>query len=100
MYFIIVFAGGSRRSYATVKFFIYTMAGSLLMLVGILVLAYYQKVETGMLTFDYVGFAGASGLLELPLPTWAANDPWWMQRQLWLFLAFAFAFAIKVPMFP
>jgi NADH-quinone oxidoreductase subunit M len=100
MYFIIGIWGGPRRIYATVKFFIYTMLGSLLMLVGILLLVYMGYQASGVLTFDYVGFQGAPGLLDFPLPIWPAGEPWWAQRQLWLFLAFAFAFAIKVPMFP
>jgi NADH-quinone oxidoreductase subunit M len=100
MYFIIGIWGGPRRIYATVKFFIYTMLGSLLMLIGILVLVYASFQATGVLSFDYVGFGGAPGIIDAPLAAWPDGEPWWTQRQLWLFLAFAFAFAIKVPMFP
>jgi NADH-quinone oxidoreductase subunit M len=100
MYFIIGIWGGPRRIYATVKFFIYTMFGSLLMLVGILALVYMSYQATQTLTFDYIGFGGQPGIIDLAMPPWPAGTPWWEQRQIWLFLAFAFAFAIKVPMFP
>ena len=81
MYFIIGIWGGKNRVYATIKFFIYTMAGSLLMLVSLIVL--YFKAGGG--DFNVLRFYG----LNLPPAT-----------QTWMFLAFAFAFAIKVPMFP
>ncbi|MCP4005977.1 MAG: NADH-quinone oxidoreductase subunit M [bacterium] len=97
MYFIIGIWGGPRRIYATVKFFIYTMIGSLLMLVGILVLAYLHLKQFGVISFDYIGFAGASGILDTSIAT--EGGVWW-QRQGVLFGAFALAFAIKVPMFP
>ncbi len=97
MYFVIGIWGGPRRLYATFKFFIYTMVGSLLMLVGILVLAYLHFQQFGVLTFDYFGFEGATGILDTMILTGGA--PWW-QTQNWLFGAFALAFAIKVPMFP
>ena len=80
MYFIIGIWGGPRRVYAAVKFFIYTMAGSALMLVAILVLRYYSG------TFD---------LTEILAKTRLDYYVQW-----WLFLAFALAFAIKVPLFP
>jgi NADH-quinone oxidoreductase subunit M len=85
MYFIIGIWGGPRRIYAAVKFFIYTMSGSVLMLVAILVLGYMYYEATGILTFDILSYYG----IGLP-----ANI------QMWLFLAFFVAFAIKVPMFP
>jgi NADH-quinone oxidoreductase subunit M len=100
MYFIIGIWGGPRRIYATVKFFIYTMVGSLLMLIGILMLAYMSYQTTGALSFDYIGYGGATGIVDLPMPAWPDGEPWYAQRQVWLFLAFAFSFAIKVPMFP
>ena len=97
MYFIIGIWGGPRRIYATVKFFIYTMLGSLLMLVGIVVLAWLHQQQFGSLTFEYYGVPPASGLLDLSIPT--EGGAWW-QRQGFLFGVFALAFAIKVPMFP
>ncbi len=80
MYFLIGIWGGSNRIYAALKFFLYTMAGSILMLVAILWLGIYQG------TFSVPELAARGGI-----------DPG-MQR--WLFLAFAAAFAIKVPMWP
>ncbi len=97
MYFIIGIWGGPRRIYATVKFFIYTMLGSLLMLVGILILAWLHQQQFGSLTFEYYGIAPATGILDLQIPS--EGGAWW-QRQGFLFGVFALAFAIKVPMFP
>lgn len=85
MYFIIGIWGGPRRIYAAVKFFIYTMSGSVLMLVAILVLYFMNYKATGLLTFDILSY------YNLGLPS---------NIQFWLFLAFFLAFAIKVPMFP
>jgi NADH-quinone oxidoreductase subunit M len=86
MYFIIGVWGGGRRIYAAVKFVLYTMVGSVLMLVAILALYYQHGAATGMYTFD--------------LPTvvrWVIPAG---TGQTLMFLAFALAFAIKVPMFP
>jgi NADH-quinone oxidoreductase subunit M len=85
MYFLIGVWGGPRRIYAAVKFVIYTMAGSLLMLVAIIYLATRHAQLTQVLTFDLLQ------LYNLPLPFY---------EQAWLFLAFALSFAIKVPLFP
>jgi len=85
MYFIIGIWGGERRIYAAVKFFMYTMVGSLLMLVAILYLYFYHGRVTGVYTFDLLQ------IQKLAIPP---------QIQLWLFLAFGLSFAIKVPMFP
>jgi NADH-quinone oxidoreductase subunit M len=85
MYFLIGVWGGERRIYAALKFVIYTMAGSLLMLVAIIYLATRHAQLTQVFTFD---------LLEL----YGLNLPF--DQQLWLFLAFALSFAIKVPLFP
>jgi len=85
MYFMIGIWGGERRIYATVKFFIYTMIGSLLMLVAILYVVHTYRAQSGELTFDY---ARLLGTVLSPREQWL------------LFLAFALAFAIKVPMFP
>ena len=85
MYLLIGVWGGARRIYAAVKFALYTMFGSLLMLVAILYLAWLHKAATGDWSFDLLR------LYELPIDA---------GTQLWLFAAFALAFAIKVPMFP
>ena len=85
MYFLIGVWGGPRRIYAAVKFVLYTMAGSLLMLVAIIYLATRHAQLTQVLTFDLLQ------LYNLPLP---------FHEQAWLFLAFALSFAIKVPLFP
>ena len=84
-YFLIGRWGGERRAYAALKFFLYTMAGSALMLVGIIALAVLNFRETGLLTFDLLT------LYKLPLP--------WL-TQMGLFLAFALAFAVKAPIWP
>ncbi len=86
MYFIIGIWGGKNRLYAAIKFFIYTMAGSLLMLVAIIVMMFQVFGQTGQATFAYDAFLQAG-------PKMGALAPW-------LFLAFALAFAIKVPIFP
>jgi NADH-quinone oxidoreductase subunit M len=85
MYFVIGVWGGENRIYAAIKFILYTMAGSVLMLVAILVLYFAHGNATGRFTFDLPALVGFS----LPPGTEA-----------WLFLAFAFAFAIKVPIVP
>jgi NADH-quinone oxidoreductase subunit M len=86
MYLLIGIWGGERRIYAAVKFFLFTMAGSLLMLVAILWMAWtFQKLNGGVWSFAY------ADLLRLDLPH---------SQQLWLFGAFALTFAVKVPMFP
>jgi len=84
MYFLIGVWGGGRRIYATVKFVLFTMFGSLLMLVAIFIL-YRQTNSLHLL--DYYALVGSGAWI----------DP---RLQVWLFLAFALAFAIKVPMFP
>lgn len=85
MYFLIGRWGGERRRYAAMKFFIYTMAGSALMLVGILALGYQNFAQNGVWSFDWEVLRG----LALSPAT-----------ALWLFLAFGLAFAVKVPLFP
>jgi NADH-quinone oxidoreductase subunit M len=86
MYFIIGIWGGANRLYAAIKFFIYTMAGSLLMLVAIVVMAWRIGQTTGTLSFAYEHLLENAGTLGPAAP--------------WLFAAFALAFAIKVPVFP
>ena len=85
MYFLIGVWGYERRVYAAVKFILYTMAGSVLMLLAILSLAYLHFTATGSYSFDLLK------LYDLQLTP---------HQQLWMFLAFVLAFAIKVPLFP
>jgi len=87
MYFLIGIWGGERRIYAAVKFILYTMAGSLLMLVAILYL-FYANGGTSFNLLE-IGQRLSSGDLQLS-----------GREGFWLFLAFLIAFAIKVPMFP
>src|SRR5262249_48836664 len=91
MYFLIGVWGGERRIYAAMKFVLYTMAGSVLMLVAIIALYFLHANATGTYTFSYpvIQMALTSGKLLL-----SPNVEWW------LFLAFFIAFAIKVPLFP
>jgi NADH-quinone oxidoreductase subunit M len=86
MYFIIGMWGGKNRLYAAIKFFIYTMVGSLLMLVAILMMVWKVGAATGVLDFSYEHLLSHSMALGSAAP--------------WLFGAFALAFAIKVPVFP
>src|SRR3954468_24588617 len=85
MYFLIGIWGYDQRIYAAIKFILYTMAGSVLMLLAILGLAYLHFTSTGTYSFDLLRLYA----MEIP-----AN------LQFWFFLAFALAFAIKVPLFP
>ena len=85
MYFLIGIWGYDRRIYAAVKFILYTMAGSVLMLLAILGLAYLHYTATGSYSFDLLK------LYEIQVTP---------HQQFWFFLAFALAFAIKVPLFP
>ncbi|MFI5370862.1 MAG: NADH-quinone oxidoreductase subunit M [Candidatus Eisenbacteria bacterium] len=85
MYLLIGVWGGQRRVYAAIKFFLYTMAGSVLMLAAILWMYFHYKSVMGVASFSLDAW------YTLPLAP---------ATQLWLFLAFALAFAIKVPMFP
>ncbi len=100
MYFIIGIWGGPRRIYAAVKFFLFTMFGSLLMLLAMLVLYYLHYEQTGTLNFDLVARPSveALGLLDTRVPL--SGEALWWKTQTWLFAAFALAFAIKVPMVP
>ncbi len=85
MYFIIGVWGGARKLYAAIKFFLYTLAGSVLLLLGILALYFYQYSQTGIWSFDVLA------MRELDIP----GDLQW-----WIFMAFFVGFAIKVPMIP
>jgi len=85
MYFLIGIWGSDRRLYSAIKFFLYTLVGSVVMLLGILALYFYQYSVTNVYTFDVTEFQRLS-------------LPFGLQR--WVFLAFFLGFAIKVPMFP
>lgn len=86
MYFLIGGWGYDQRIYAAVKFFIYTMAGSAFLLVGIVATAFLARERTGELTFDVVRIVEAGGF--------------GVAEGRWLFVAFMVAFAVKVPLFP
>ena len=91
MYFMVGIWGGSRRIYATIKFFIFTMVGSLLMLLGIIYLMFTARDNLGEMTSSLLAF------YQLKIP-FVAGDL--LNPQTLLFFAFSIAFAIKVPMFP
>ena len=85
MYFLIGIWGYERRVYAAVKFILYTMVGSILMLVAIIGLSYAHMAATGTQTFNLLDLYGT---------------PLSKTMETWFFLAFALAFLIKVPLFP
>lgn len=91
MYFLVGVWGGARRLYATMKFFIYTMAGSLFMLLAIIYLIFMTQDQLGQMSASILDF------YKLQIPFVAGSI---INTQTLLFFAFALAFAIKVPMFP
>src|SRR5436190_2024927 len=96
MYFIIGIWGGSRKLYAAIKFFLYTLAGSVLMLLSILALYFFNDGGIDFLHIKGLGNPGTFSVLQFHnighlIPP---------QLQFWIFLGFFFGFAIKVPMFP
>jgi NADH-quinone oxidoreductase subunit M len=93
MYFLIGVWGSDRRLYAAIKFFLYTLAGSVLMLLGILALYFNAAKATGVQTFDIPTLLAA---VQNPLYSKIFTE----SLKTWLFWGFFFAFAIKVPMFP
>ena len=86
MYFLIGGWGYDQRVYAATKFFLYTMAGSAFMLIGIIATVALAQRDLGVVTFDLVKIAEGANF-----STNAAR---------WLFLSFAIAFSVKVPLFP
>jgi len=93
MYFLIGIWGGKDRIYAATKFFLYTVVGSLLMLVAIFYLAYQHKIQFGEFSTSIVD------LYRVSIPVGPQGMTFTSAQSL-LFLAFALAFAIKVPLFP
>ena len=91
MYLLIGIWGGPRKLYAAIKFFLYTLAGSVLMLLGILFLYFHHQHVTGIYTF------GLEALYQTAPKIYSDYGPY---AATLLFLSFFFAFAIKVPMFP
>ena len=96
MYFLIGVWGGPRRLYAAIKFFLYTLVGSVLMLVGILTLYFYNA--SGLAAIGLQGLGNVPTFSITHLYTIAPLIP--SEVQFWVFLAFFVGFAIKVPMFP
>ena len=85
MYFLIGIWGSDRRLYSAIKFFLFTLVGSVVMLLGILAVYFHHESVTGVYTFDVTQFH------QLNMP---------FDLQWWVFLAFFLGFAVKVPMFP
>jgi NADH-quinone oxidoreductase subunit M len=85
MYFLIGIWGSANRLYSAIKFFLYTLVGSVIMLLGILALYFHNHTATGVYSFDVTMFHRLSVPFDL---------------QWWIFLAFFLGFAVKVPMFP
>jgi NADH-quinone oxidoreductase subunit M len=85
MYFIIGIFGGPRRSYAAIKFFLFTLLGSVFMLLGFLALYFQYGQSTGTYTFEL------TKLMQMNLPA---------GMEQWIFWALFLGFAVKVPMFP
>jgi NADH-quinone oxidoreductase subunit M len=86
MYFLIAGWGYANRTYAALKFFLYTLFGSAFLLVSMVALVFLHQRATGVLTFDLVELAEGQAIAE--------------STARWLFLGFTVAFAVKVPLFP
>src|SRR5262249_26451845 len=85
MYFLIAIWGHERRTYAAVKFFIFTQLSGLLMLIAILALFFIHPANTAIYTFEYFD------LLHTAMPA---------KTEMWVMLGFFIAFAVKLPAFP
>ncbi|HIF22394.1 MAG TPA: NADH-quinone oxidoreductase subunit M [Gemmatimonadetes bacterium] len=85
MYFLIGIWGSANRLYSAIKFFLFTLVGSVVLLLGILAVYFYHHEVTGIYSFDITRFH------QLNMP---------FDLQWWVFLAFFLGFAVKVPMFP
>jgi NADH-quinone oxidoreductase subunit M len=96
MYFIIGIWGGARRLYAAIKFFLYTLSGSVLMLLSILALYFFNSSGIPFLNIPGLGNAASFSVLQFhEIGHLIPRD-----LQIWIFAGFFFGFAIKVPMFP
>jgi NADH-quinone oxidoreductase subunit M len=105
MYFLIGIWGGPRKLYAAIKFFLYTLFGSVLMLIGILALYFFHGSLHGADAFAACPYPGPHEAYTFDIRVFHAlgSLPYtgaWMSLSYWVFLAFFLGFAIKVPMFP
>lgn len=98
LYFLLAFYGGPNRGRATLKFVIYTVAGSLLMLLAIIYL-HFQALAAGQNTFDLEVLLRIPQVAQSPVPLPFTSIPTLTPIQ-WAFIAFALAFAIKLPLVP
>jgi NADH-quinone oxidoreductase subunit M len=96
MYFLIGIWGGQRRLYAAIKFFLYTLAGSVVMLLSILALYFFNSTGIPLLNIKGLGNAPSFDVLQFHQIGHLIPH----QLQFWIFLGFFLGFAIKVPMFP
>ena len=97
LFFLIGLWGGSQRRRASITFFLYTLAGSLLTLLGVIALVVVHYQFTKVLTFSIPALT--QGLNALTWPAWQTADSW-TSPQVMIFLLLLAGFAIKVPMFP
>jgi NADH-quinone oxidoreductase subunit M len=103
LFFLIGIWGGEQKRRAAVTFFLYTLAGSLLTLLGViaLVVVHYQHAPGHVLTFSIPELTrGLAGITRESWPDWYATDSWRTSPQALIFLLLFAGFAIKVPMFP
>src|SRR3954462_2331133 len=102
MYLLIGICGGPRKLYAAIKFFLYTLVGSMLSLLGILFLYFHHHAMGNPYTFAFADLTGPGTAMIGGMWSSAAAivAKWGMKYEILLFLAFFIGFAIKVPMFP
>src|SRR3954470_5258084 len=102
MYLLIGIWGGPRKLYAAIKFFLYTLVGSVLLLLGILFLYFHHHAMGNAYTFAFADLTGPGTAMICGMWSSAAAivAKWGMKYEILLFLAFFIGFAIKVPMFP
>ena len=102
LFFLIGLYGGPERRRASVTFFLYTLAGSLLTLLGViaLVVVHYQHTPGHVLTFSIPELTAGPGDARATGPAGASDEPWTSSPQVLIFLLLFAGFAIKVPLFP